>query len=144
MSNSIVHTESWIEPFIWFSGVDCSNSVNHEQVKALSYNRYSFLFLPVIGIKPATSWWVHSELLYDPTPSTLRHVSLPGSRVRHQTSEEGRRAYRSKRFQSNNKDEVNSSNILSNKTYTGIEISISFRTSCKRLSNDTPNLWCLS
>ena len=34
------HTESQIEPFIWSTGVDCSNPVNHDQVQVLSYYKY--------------------------------------------------------------------------------------------------------
>ena len=33
ISNLEVHTESWTEPFIWTTGVGCSNSVNHDQVQ---------------------------------------------------------------------------------------------------------------
>ena len=55
MSNLGVHTERGTEPFIWTTGVDCSNSVNHDQVEVLSYREYSLLFLPVIGIEPATA-----------------------------------------------------------------------------------------
>ena len=59
----------------------------------LSYNKYSLLFLPVVGIEPATSEWFHSEALSNQTPYPLPHVSLP--------------------CKDNNKDEVNSLNILS-------------------------------
>ena len=38
-----------------------------------------------------------------------------GSWVRHETPEEGRRTYHSKRGECNNEDEVNSPNILSDK-----------------------------
>ena len=47
MSNSGVHTESPTEPFILTTGVDCSNSVNHDQVQMLSYSKYSLLVLSV-------------------------------------------------------------------------------------------------
>ena len=40
-----------------------------------------------------------------------------GSRVRHETLEEGRRRYRPKRCEYNNEDEVNSPNILGDKNY---------------------------
>ena len=40
------------------------------------------------------------------------------SRVWHETPEEGRRTYQLKRCDYNNKDEVNSPNILSNNNYT--------------------------
>ena len=58
ISNSEVHTESWSERFIWTVGVDCSNSVNHDWAQVLSYNKYFLLFLPVVGIEPATSRWL--------------------------------------------------------------------------------------
>ena len=38
-------------------------------------------------------------------------------RVRHETPDEGRRKFRLKRCESNNKDESNSSNILSNNNF---------------------------
>ena len=53
--NSGVHKESWTGPFIRSTEVDCSNSVNYNQVQVLSYSKYSLLFLPVVGIEPATS-----------------------------------------------------------------------------------------
>ena len=43
-------------------------------------------------------------------------VQIKG-RVRHETPEEGRRTYEPKRYGYNNKDEVNSPNILSNNKY---------------------------
>ena len=39
------------------------------------------------------------------------------SRVRHETREEGRRTYRPKRCDYDNKEEVNSTNIFSNNNY---------------------------
>ena len=30
--------------------VDCSNFINHDRVQVLNYNKYSLLFLPVVGI----------------------------------------------------------------------------------------------
>ena len=39
------------------------------------------------------------------------------SQVHNETPEEDRRTYRPKRFEYNNKDEVNSPNILSNNNY---------------------------
>ena len=47
--------------------VDFSNSVNHDRVKVLSYNKYSLLFLPVVGVEPAISWWFHSKVLFNQT-----------------------------------------------------------------------------
>ena len=63
ISNMGVHTESWTEPYIWTTRVDCSISVNHDRVQVL-------------------------------IPYPLHHVSLL-----------------------DNKDEVNSPNILSNNNY---------------------------
>ena len=78
MSNSGVHTEFRTEPFIWTIGVDRgSNSVNHDQIQVLSYCKYSLLFLPVVGIEPATSWWVHSEAPTNRTLYSLRYEFLP-------------------------------------------------------------------
>ena len=34
--------------------VDCSDSYNHDRVQVLWYTKYSLLFLPVVGIEPAT------------------------------------------------------------------------------------------
>ena len=76
MSNSEVHTESQTEPFIWTPGVDCSNSITHDQVEVLSYCKYSLLVLPVVGIEPATSRWLHSEVFSNQTPYPLCYVSL--------------------------------------------------------------------
>ena len=36
MLNSGLHTESQTEPFIWTTGIDSSNSINHDQVQVLS------------------------------------------------------------------------------------------------------------
>ena len=72
--------------------VDCSNSVNHYWVQVMSYSKYSLLFLPVVGIEPATSRWFHSEAFSNETSYPLHHVSLP-----------------------DNKDEVSSLNVLNEK-----------------------------
>ena len=45
MSNSGDHRESWNEPFIWTTGVDCSSSVNHYQVRVLIYSKDSLVIL---------------------------------------------------------------------------------------------------
>ena len=66
MSNSGDHKESQVDPFIWTTGVDCSNSVNHELVQVLSYCKYFLLVLPEVGIEPATSRWFHLEALSKP------------------------------------------------------------------------------
>ena len=52
-----VELRIWTEPFIWTEGVDCSNSINHDQVQMLSYSKYSLLFLLIVGIEPATPRW---------------------------------------------------------------------------------------
>ena len=62
------HTESQTGPFIWTTGVNCSNSLNHDRAEVLSYSKYSLLFLPVVGIEPATSRWFHSDTLSSQTP----------------------------------------------------------------------------
>ena len=76
LSNSVAHTESWNEPFIWTPGVDCSSSVKHDWVQVLSYSKCFLLFLPVVRIEPATSRWSHSEALSSQTLYPLRHGSL--------------------------------------------------------------------
>ena len=73
MSNSGINTESQTEPFIWTTGQDYSNFVSHDQVQVLSYSKYSLLFLPVVGIEPATSRWFHSALS-NQKPYPLCHV----------------------------------------------------------------------
>ena len=56
-------------------GLDCSNSVNHDWLQVLSYSKYSWLFLPVVGIEPATSRWFHSEILSNQISYPLHHKS---------------------------------------------------------------------
>ena len=73
----LVHTEFRNEPFIGTTGLDCSDSVNHDWVQDLSYCKYSLLFLPAVGIEPATFRWFHSEALSNQTPYPLHHMSLP-------------------------------------------------------------------
>ena len=77
MSNLGAHTESWTEPFIWTTGVDCSNSYNHDQVQILNYSKYSLLFLPVVEIESATSWWFYSKALSNKMSYPLHSESLP-------------------------------------------------------------------
>ena len=76
---SRVHTESRTESFIWPTWVDCSNSVNYDQVQVLSYSKYSSLFLPVVGIEPATSRGFYSEAPSNQTSYPVQHVSLPSN-----------------------------------------------------------------
>ena len=63
MSNSRVYIESRTEPFIWTTRVHCFVPVNYKRVQVLRYRKFSLLFLPVVGIEPATSRWFHSEAL---------------------------------------------------------------------------------
>ena len=76
MSNSRAYTEPKTIAFIYYLGVDCPNSIN-DQVQGVSYSKYS-LFLPVVGIEPATSRWFHSEALFNQTllstASYVQHV----------------------------------------------------------------------
>ena len=133
VSSSGVHTESQTEPFIWVTGVDCSNSINHDQVQVLSYSLYSLIVIPIIGIEPATSRWFHSKApskhLYSVMINRIGTVYPCGSnkgfsskfcvdsQVWHERPEEGRRTSQSKHCDYNNKDEVNSLNILSKNNY---------------------------
>ena len=55
MSNSGAYIELETEPFIESMGADRSNSINHDQVRVLSYSKYYLLFLPVVRIESATS-----------------------------------------------------------------------------------------
>ena len=76
MLNFVVHTESRTEHFIWTTGVDCSPSVNYDWVQVLS-SKYSLLFLPVIGIEPATSRSFYSHELSNQMSYPLHLMSLP-------------------------------------------------------------------
>ena len=78
MLNSGVYKESRPWPFIWTSRIDCSDSVTHERVQVLSYSKYFLLFLPVVGIEPATSEWFQSETLSSQILYPQHHVSLSG------------------------------------------------------------------
>ena len=123
------NTKSWSEPFIWTTGVDWSNSINHNHIQVLSNSKYSLLFLPVVGIEPETFRWLHLEalsnhnLIHCTTCTCWIHGTVDDtftsrfrvdSWIRHETPEEGRRTYRPKHCEYNNKDEVNSPNIQSN------------------------------
>ena len=48
-------TQPRSEPFIYSTGVDCSNSIDHDRVRVLSYSKYSPLFLLVVGTEAITS-----------------------------------------------------------------------------------------
>ena len=52
-------------------GIDCSNSVNYEQVEMLSYNNYSLLFL-LVGIEPAK----YSTQKHFPTKCLIHHTIM--------------------------------------------------------------------
>ena len=52
MSNSRVHTELQIEPFIQSTGVDCFNSINHDRVQVLSYGLRSLLVELRLNLQP--------------------------------------------------------------------------------------------
>ena len=67
VSNSGAYRKTRIDPFIQSTGVDCSNSVNHDQVQMLSFSKYPLLVLSAVGIEPATSRWFHSEALSNQT-----------------------------------------------------------------------------
>ena len=161
----------------WTPEIDCSNSVNHNQIQVLSY-KYSLLFLLVVGIEPTTFRWFHlstflpnalytvldnSEWIfgtYKPNVSTnlwdtplhyyircfctIAHITIffffawlwfteiewltyvvqikglvpnsVDSQFQHETPEEGWRTYLLK-CECNNKDEVNSLNVISNNNY---------------------------
>ena len=62
--------------FMSNSGVRTAKSVNHDRIQALSYCKYSLLFLPLVGIEPATSRWFNSEALPNQMPYPLCYVSL--------------------------------------------------------------------
>ena len=47
-----------------------------DQVQVLSHNKCSLLFLLVVGIEPAISWWFHSEVPSNQTLYSLCHVFL--------------------------------------------------------------------
>ena len=51
--------------------------MNHNRIQGLSYDKYSLLFLPTVGIETATFRWLHSEVFSKQTPYPLRYVSLP-------------------------------------------------------------------
>ena len=53
------------ELLIWSTGIDCSNSVNHDQVQVLSYCNYSWLILP------STCRWFRSEPSSHQMPNLL-------------------------------------------------------------------------
>ena len=75
ISNSGVHIESQTELSVWTTGVDCYNSVNDDQVQVLSHSKHFLIFLPVVGIEPATTRWFNLKTLYNQTPYPLHHVA---------------------------------------------------------------------
>ena len=54
-----------LNPLFNITGVDCSHSVNHDRIQALSYANYSMLLTPLVRIEPETSDDCHLEL-YSP------------------------------------------------------------------------------
>ena len=66
-----------IEPFIWFTEEDCSNSVKYDQVQVLSYSKYSLLFLPEAGIEQSNLQMISFKSTFQQTPYPQHHVSLP-------------------------------------------------------------------
>ena len=49
MLNLGVYIELWSESFIQFTGVDCFDSLNHNQVQVLIYNKYSLLLIYLLS-----------------------------------------------------------------------------------------------
>ena len=56
MSKSEVHAEFRTEPFILATGVDCTNSVNHDQVQVLNHSKYHSLFLLSMRLGYMKQW----------------------------------------------------------------------------------------
>ena len=94
------------------------------------YKCYVFLYCysPAVRIEPATSWWLSSRKLREPTPITVMLCVCVGSRVR-QTHEEGRRTYRPKRSGNNNKDEENCPKSLNDMNFNQLYINQYFESS---------------
>ena len=59
MLNSGAHPELRTELFFQSTKVDFSNPANHDLVQGLNYSIP--YYLPVVGIEPATSSWLHLE-----------------------------------------------------------------------------------
>ena len=57
------YTEPQTKAFIYSTGIDYFNSVNHDQVQILNYNKYSLL----VGIEPDLQM-IYSEALFNQTP----------------------------------------------------------------------------
>ena len=110
MLNLGVHTESQIEPFIWTTGVNCSNSLNHDQVQVLSYSKYSLLLLGLKLQSPDdfTQKYFPTKHLYH-----LCHVSLLDICTRSWLTEL-EQSTPVVQIKGSIQDEVNSPNILSN------------------------------
>ena len=95
------NTAPQTEPFIQSMGIDCSHFINHNWVQVSNCCKYSFLFLPLVGIEPATSWWFHPKACFNQIPYPLFHVSY--------------QTYQLKLYEYNNEYEDNNPNILSYK-----------------------------
>ena len=69
-------------------------SINDNRAQKLNYSKYSLLFIPVVGIEPATSRRLHSEVIFNQTS----YLECPV-------------------WQYSDEDEDNSPKILSEKNY---------------------------
>ena len=74
-------------------------------LQVLSHCKYSFLFLPVVLSEIIRRSNVQSQLQVRITMNTYYYLTL-------ETPEEGQRTYWPKRYEYNNKDELNNPNIL--------------------------------
>ena len=110
MSNSGAYTKLRIEPFISSTGVDGSYSVNHDWLHVFSDNNYHLLSYLSVELNLGLPDDFTQEHFQNNTLSIA-----PGSRIRRNAPEEGRRAYRPKRCEYNHEDEDISPNILSDK-----------------------------
>ena len=101
LSNSGVHTVSWTIPFIWTTGVYCSNSVNHDRAQVF-----------IGSLTCCWDWTCNLQTI------SLRSTFKPNAlSIVLYVPAERRRTYRLKRCDYTNKDEVNIPNILSNNNY---------------------------
>ena len=92
--------------------VDCSNSVNHNQIQILSYG-----YLPVVRIEPATFRWFLLEALNQMPISFASFVQQDTWCNGHKHMGEGWRTHQSKHSDYNNKNRDNSLKTLNGKTY---------------------------
>ena len=90
-------TRNW--NFYLIHGIVCTNSVSHNQVQS--------------QLEPAASRWFHSEIVSNQTTLSTAPCILAG--VWYEIPKEGQRTYRLECCEHYNEDEVNNSNILSDK-----------------------------